>query len=71
MKINFFCIGAQKAGTTTLHDVLNMHPDIYLPPNKEAHFFNVDESYSKGLDYYYSNFSNFLFLILFVVQNYL
>ena len=54
MKLDFVCIGAQKAGTTTLHDVLKEHPDIYLPPRKEAHFFDVNERYEKGIDYFFS-----------------
>ena len=29
--IDFICVGTQKAGTTTLHDVLKHHPNIYLP----------------------------------------
>ena len=57
IKVDFFCIGAQKAGTTLLHDILIQHPEIYLPQEKEAHFFDVDELYEKGLDYYSSLFS--------------
>lgn len=53
---NFFCVGSQKAGTTTLHDVLTQHPDIYLPNSKEAHFFDFDENYSKGLSWYEKTF---------------
>ena len=49
---NFICLGAQKAGTTTLHDILKQHPDIYLPEDKEAPFFNEDETYNKGLDWW-------------------
>lgn len=56
MKLDFFCIGAQKAGTTTLHDILNTHPEIYLPPRKEAQFFDINERYEKGLNYYFSTF---------------
>jgi len=36
--ITFLLIGAQKAGTTWIHEVLNQHPDIYLPDEKETHF---------------------------------
>lgn len=53
---NFFCIGAQKAGTTTLHDILSKHPDIYLPESKEAFFFHYDENYIKGLKWYEKTF---------------
>lgn len=53
---NFFCIGAQKAGTSTLHDILKQHPDICLPKEKEAHFFDVNEYYQKGIDYYFKRY---------------
>lgn len=37
---DFIGIGAQKAGTTWLDRMLRRHPDIWLPPTKEVHFFN-------------------------------
>jgi hypothetical protein len=37
---DFLCIGAQKAGTTWLHTMLEQHPDVWLPPLKELHYFN-------------------------------
>ena len=37
---DFLCIGAQKAGTTWLHENLRQHPDLYLPPAKELHYFD-------------------------------
>lgn len=37
---DFVGIGAQKAGTTWLHDNLEIQPDFWLPPEKELHFFN-------------------------------
>jgi len=49
---NFLCIGAQKAGTTFLFDILKRHPDIYLPEAKELHFFDRDEEYDKGILWY-------------------
>jgi hypothetical protein len=36
---NFFIIGAQKAGTTSLYHYLDQHPQIYMSPVKEPHFF--------------------------------
>jgi hypothetical protein len=36
---NFFIIGAPKSGTTTLHYVLDQHPDVYMSPVKEPGFF--------------------------------
>lgn len=36
----FLVIGAQKAGTTWLHEVLTTLPDVYVPEAKELHFFD-------------------------------
>jgi len=52
----FFCIGAQKAGTTTLHDILTQNKEIALPSEKESHFFSAPELYEKGLEYYFNYF---------------
>jgi hypothetical protein len=48
----FIGVGAAKAGTTSLHDLLNQHPDIYLPDFKEAHFFDFDHNFSRGEKWY-------------------
>lgn len=40
---DFLGIGAQKAGTTWLHANLRGHPQLWLPPIKELHYF--DEIY--------------------------
>lgn len=37
---NFFIIGAQKAGTTSLYHYLGQHPQVYMSPIKEPFFFN-------------------------------
>lgn len=34
------CIGAQKAGTSWLAQMLGQHPQIWIPPFKEVQFFN-------------------------------
>ena len=36
---NFLIIGAQKAGTSALFYYLKQHPQIYMSPIKEPHFF--------------------------------
>ena len=36
---NFIVVGAPKAGTTSLYYYLKQHPQIYLPSQKELHFF--------------------------------
>ena len=39
---NFLVIGAPKAGTTTLYQYLNQHPQVYMSPIKEPRFFCND-----------------------------
>jgi len=41
-KPNFFIIGAPKCGTTSLTAWLAEHPNIFMCPGKEPHFFNTD-----------------------------
>jgi len=37
---DFLCIGAQKAGTTWLADALRAHPEVFVPEDKELHYFD-------------------------------
>lgn len=37
---DFLCIGARKAGTTWLHENLSQHPEVWLPLQKELHYFD-------------------------------
>jgi hypothetical protein len=54
---NFLCVGAQKAGTTTLYEILKQHPDIFLPQKvKETKFFVYPEKYLKGVQFYEDEF---------------
>ena len=53
-----FVIGAQKSGTTTIHELLRAHSDISLPSIKETHFFSDDKVYHKGLDWYLRQFDS-------------
>lgn len=43
MKVNTFIVGAPKAGTTSLHDYLNHHPDVSMSSVKEPNFFSSNE----------------------------
>jgi hypothetical protein len=54
--LDFVVIGAQKAGTTTLFEHLRFHPSLYLPPSKEAAFFNRSELHKRGVDYFFTSF---------------
>lgn len=46
----FFIVGAPKCGTTALCKYLNRHPDIFIPPLQELHFFNADLKRSRKAD---------------------
>jgi Sulfotransferase domain. len=37
---SFLCIGTQKAGTSWLYEQLRQHPNIWMPPIKELHYFD-------------------------------
>jgi hypothetical protein len=53
---NFLVLGAAKAGTTTLCHLLSQHPDVYLSPRKELHYFSFDAVHRHGLKWYRSWF---------------
>lgn len=55
---DFFILGAQKAGTSWLWDMLDQHPGTSLPKEKEIHYFGSSELYSKGKDWYDDFFSD-------------
>jgi hypothetical protein len=44
---NFLVVGANKGGTTSLYHYLKQHPDVYLSPLKEPHYFSKDIDPSK------------------------
>ncbi len=48
-------IGAAKSATTSLADWIGQHPEIFVPPSKESHFFTSDAYYSLGLETYLKN----------------
>jgi hypothetical protein len=51
----FLIVGAAKAGTTSLAAWLGAHPDVFVAPEKEVHFF--DRSFDRGVDWYRSRFA--------------
>jgi hypothetical protein len=51
---NFIVIGAQKAGTTSLHAYLSEHPQVLPSATKEIHYFDLN--YSKGEGWYRRRF---------------
>ena len=38
--VNFILAGVQKSGTTLLANLLNQHSKVFIPPEKELHFFD-------------------------------
>lgn len=54
---DFIIIGAQKAGTTALHLMLQDHPNITSATPKEVHYFDNDDWYNqKKVDTYHAHF---------------
>ena len=51
---NLVGCGAGKSGTTSLHYYLSQHPQIFMAPVKETHYFS--KNYDKGESWYRSNF---------------
>ncbi len=49
---NTIIIGAAKAGTTSLFDILKQHPQVYTPEKKELRFFSDDKHYERGVQWY-------------------
>ncbi|MEL7351852.1 MAG: sulfotransferase [Cyanobacteria bacterium P01_A01_bin.116] len=47
MMPDFLIIGAPKAGTTSLNNYLSQHPQIFMSPNKEPHFFAFEGAQPK------------------------
>src|SRR4030095_9276961 len=37
---DFLCVGVHKGGTTWLYQQLDSHPDFWMPPIKELHYFD-------------------------------
>ena len=45
---NFIIVGAGKCGTTSLHNYLSQHPQVYICPQKETFFFMGEEQRNKN-----------------------
>ena len=55
-KPHFLGIGTQKGGTTTLYRILKQHQQIFLPDNKEIHYFT--KYFKNGEEWYTNHFKN-------------
>lgn len=51
---DFLILGAQKAGTTSLHSYLEAHPCVLRAATKEIHYFDL--RYDRGISWYRANF---------------
>ena len=51
----FLGLGTQKGGTTSLHQLLAAHPQVFLPGCKEVHYFDLN--HQKPLRWYTEHFS--------------
>ena len=49
---DFFVIGAMRAGTTSASGYLRQHPEVYLPAQKELHYFDRDTNFDRGKEWY-------------------
>lgn len=53
---NLLIIGAMKSGTSSLHDYLNLHPDIFMSEPKEIHYYADGTYLVKSREWYTSFF---------------
>ena len=54
---NLICSGAAKCGTTSLHEYLGSHPEIFMAHGKELNFFTGPEwNWRHGLEWYSAQF---------------
>lgn len=55
--LDFLILGAQKCGTTALHEWLSKQEDVSLPNQKETRFFCDEDKYINGIDWYLNHFN--------------
>lgn len=53
---HFLVLGTQKGGTTSLHRLLGQHPQVFLPPGKELHYFTLHDQ--EPLDWYAGHYKD-------------
>jgi hypothetical protein len=52
----FLIIGTMKGGTTSLYNYLRGHPQVFMSPTKELHYFVAEKNLSRGTAWYERNF---------------
>ncbi len=55
LKVDFFIVGAPKAGTTALHAHLAKHPQVCMSSDKEPNYFSFEEIEEQQLYYHKEN----------------
>jgi predicted metallopeptidase len=55
---NFLIIGAMKGGTTSLWQYVRSHPQVFMPQEKEPHFFSDPRVWSEGMSWYQDLFAD-------------
>ncbi len=55
---NLIVIGAMKGGTSSLHNYLDLHPQIAMSRPKELDFFVLEKNWPKGVEWYESHFTD-------------
>lgn len=58
---DFFIVGTQKGGTTSLKHYLELHPEVYIHSQKECKFFVRNDLYTNGLPFlekYFDSWKN-------------
>jgi len=77
MKVDFFIVGAPKAGTTSLYHYLNEHPQVEMSSQKEPDYFSDKAIHQQGMYYdkkrvntpdkYESLFVQFMVRVVFLI----
>lgn len=56
--LDWLCIGAAKCGTTSLHHLLDTHPEVFVPRAKEIPLFHRPVTDEQVRDYLCTNFAD-------------
>ena len=56
---NFLIVGAPKCGTTAMWRYLQAHPNIFLSPRKDIHYFGSDLRFTKRSTFSHSEYLQF------------
>jgi len=54
---NFFVIGAMRSATTSLCEILSLHPQVFMSKPKELNFFSNNSVFCQGWNWYRDNFA--------------